>query len=84
MLISWMTFCVLSSLNGSRSLTYCSIFAPYQHEVEYKDQYEDVDGKTADTSHDGLPDAGRIEMTYATVSFPRYSSRFGFNDVGRF
>ena len=35
------------------------LFAPYQHEVEYKDQYEDVDGKTADTSHDGLPDAGK-------------------------
>ena len=60
MLISWMTFCVLSSLNGSRSLTVLfHLFAPYQHEVEYKDQYEDVDGKTADTSHDGLPDAGK-------------------------
>ena len=31
----------------------------YQHEVQYEDQYKQVDGKTADTSHDGLPDAGK-------------------------
>ena len=31
----------------------------YQHEVQYEDQYKQVDGKTADASHHCLPYLGK-------------------------